>query len=271
MNPKILITGGSGTLGRKLLPPLLKAGYTVRISSRGPRKSGIPAEVEWGQASFETGEGLGEALQGVDTIIHAASDPLHPKVDVNSTRKLIEHTKTAGTGHLFYISIVGIEHFPGFAYYAAKLEVERMIEGSGVPYTIFRTTQFHELLDERFIPPLFKLPFIAPVPTDFKLQLVDAGEVAARMAELLQTGPQGRVPDMGGLKVHTMGELAKTWAAARGIKRKIVHLPIPGATARAYREGKLTTSDRSGKITWEQYLSHKYGQPVQSLQLQAVG
>lgn len=268
MNPKILITGGSGTLGRKLLHPLLKTGNTVRISSRGPRKATIPAEVEWAQASLETGEGLTQALQGIGTIIHAASGL--GKVDIENTHKLVEHAHQAGVRHLFYISIVGIEHFPRFSYYVAKLAAERIIETSGIPYTILRATQFHELLDRVFIPMLFKLPFIAPVPTDFKFQLVDVGEVATRMTELVQAGPAGHVPEMGGPKVYTLGELAKTWATVHGIKRKIVHLPFPGATARAYREGKNTTPDRSGKITWEQYLSQKYGKSVQSLQLQAA-
>ncbi|GAB4578294.1 MAG: NAD(P)H-binding protein [Anaerolineales bacterium] len=270
MTSKILLTGGSGTLGRKLFPPLLKAGYSVRISSRGPRKGGIPAEVEWAQTSLETGEGLAQAVQDVETIIHAASDVMNAKkIDIEGTRTLVEQAQQAGVRHLFYISIVGIENFPGFAYYAAKLEAERIIATSGVPYTILRTTQFHELLDQVFLPPLFKLPFIAPVPTDLKFQVVDSGEVAARIAELVQQGPQGHVPDMGGPKVYPMGELAQTWAAAHNVKKKILQWPVPGNTGHAFREGKNTTPDRSGKITWEQYLAVKYS--VDSIRAQNFG
>jgi uncharacterized protein YbjT (DUF2867 family) len=260
MTPKTLITGGSGSLGRQVFPHLLKAGNIVRISSRSKRKANLPAEIEWAQASLQTGEGLTEAVRGVHTIIHAASDPLHTKkVDVEGTRKLLEQAKTAGVSHFIYISIVGIEHFPGYYYYGAKLAAEQSIERSGIPYTILRASQFHELLDERFTPPLFKLPFVAFVPTDFKFQLVDSGEVATRMAELLITGPGGHAPDMGGPSILTWGEIARTWALAHGIHKRIVHLPIPGATARAFREGKNTTPNTSGKINWEQYLSQKYG------------
>jgi len=260
MTPTVLITGGSGTLGRKLIPHLLKAGYSIRISSRSERKPNFFPEVEWARASLETGEGLAEAVQEVDTIIHAASDVMNAKkIDIAGTCKLVEQAKQAGVRHIFYISIVGIEHFPGFAYYAAKLEAERIIEASGIPYTILRATQFHELLDHFFIPPLFKLPFIALVPTDLKFQLVDSGEVAIRITALIQNGPQGRVPDMGGPRVYTMGELAQTWAAARSIRKKIVHLPFPGATGRAFQKGKNTTPDQSGNITWEQYLEKRYG------------
>lgn len=267
MTSKILITGGSGTLGRKLIPHLLKAGYSVRVSSRGERKANFFPAVEWAQTSLETGEGLAQSVQGVETIIHAASDAMNAKkIDVEGTRKLVAQAQQAGVRHLFYISIVGIEHFPGFAYYAAKLEAERIIEASGIPYTILRTTQFHELLDQVFLPPLFKLPLIAPVPTNLKFQVIDSGEVAARMADLVPQGPQARVPDMGGPKVYSMGELAQTWAAAQGIGKSILPMPFPGATGRAFRAGKNTTPDRSGRMTWEQYLAVKYGADSQRAQ-----
>ena len=270
MPQKILITGGSGSLGRHTFSYLLKAENTVRISSRSERKANVPIEVEWARASFETGEGLDEAVRGIHTIIHAASDPLHPqKVDVEGTRKLLEKAKAAGVQHFFYISIVGIEHFPGFAYYKAKRAAEQLIERSGIPYTILRATQFHELLDFYFLPPLFKLPFIALVPTSFKYQLIDIGEVALRMAELAQAKPSGRVADIGGPQILTMGELARTWAKARGINRHIIHLPMPGRTAAGFRKGLHTCADNLfGKITWEQYLAQKYAKTVESLKLQ---
>ncbi len=261
MSPTFLLTGGSGSLGRHTFPHLLKAGNTVRLSSRSGRKADLPTEIEWAPASLETGEGLAQAVRGVQTIIHAASDPRHSqKVDVEGTRKLLALAKTAGVSHFFYISIVGIEHFPGFAYYDAKLATERLIEASGIPYTILRATQFHELLDLYFLPPLFKLPFIALVPTTLKYQLIDSSEVAERIAELAQAAPSGHAPDIGGPEVLTMGELARTWAQARGSHQRIVPFPIPGKTAASFREGRHTCPDsRYGKITWEQYLSQKYG------------
>jgi uncharacterized protein YbjT (DUF2867 family) len=268
---QMLITGGAGNLGRKLIPHLLKAGSSVRVSSRGERKADFFPEVEWARASLETGEGLAQAVQGVDTIIHVASDPTRTnQVDIQGTQNLLNLAQTAGISHFFYISIVGIENFPGFWYYQAKLAAERSIETSGIPFTILRATQFHYLLDQTFIPPLFKLPFIAPVPTDLKFQLVDSGEVAEHMADLVQNGPQGRVPDMGGPKVYTMGELAQAWVAAHNVQKKIVHWKFPGSTGRAFREGKNTTPNRSGKITWEQYLTQKYGKPVDQRKLQTA-
>ncbi len=269
MTSKILVTGGSGTLGRHILPFLLKAGNVVRLASRSERKNGFPAGIEWAQTSLETGEGLTEAIHGMDTILHLASDPRQPqRVDVEGTQRLLARAKIASVSHFIYISIVGIEHFPGFAYYRAKLAAEQLIENSGIPYTILRATQFHELLDLYFLPPLLKLPLVAFVPTSIKYQLIDSEEVAQRLAELAQAKPAGHVPDIGGPQILTMGEIARTWAQARGINRHIIHLPIPGQTAAGFRKGFLTCpNNRFGKITWEQYLRRKYTKTTESLNL----
>ncbi|HXV59440.1 MAG TPA: SDR family oxidoreductase [Vicinamibacteria bacterium] len=253
---RVLITGGTGVLGRQLVAPLLEAGHVVRISSRGPRRSGFPDEVEWSQTSLSSGVGLAEAVLGVDTIVHAASTPIAAqKVDVEGTGALLHHAKAAGVSHVLYISIVGIDGFP-FSYYRAKRTTEQLIEAGPVPFTILRATQFHDLLDERFLPPLFKLPLVAFVPTDLKFQVIDSGEVATRMIELVSAGPSGRVPDVGGPEVLTMGQLAAAWMPARGIRRKVVHLPLPGRAAAAFRRGQNTCPDhRYGRITWSEYLS----------------
>jgi uncharacterized protein YbjT (DUF2867 family) len=160
--------------------------------------------------------------------------------------------------HLLYISIVGIDDFP-FAYYRAKRAAEGLIEGASVPWTILRATQFHELLDQRFLPALFALPLVALVPTDFRFQTVDSGEVADRMVELVEAGPSGRADDVGGPEVLTMGEIASTWKQARGLSRAIVPLPVPGAAAAAFRRGQNTCPDRRyGTITWPDYLLGRY-------------
>ncbi|HSF17664.1 MAG TPA: NAD(P)H-binding protein [Vicinamibacteria bacterium] len=253
---RVLITGGTGVLGRQLVAPLLEVGHIVRISSRGSQRSGFPDEVEWSQTSLSSGEGLAESVLGVDTIVHAASTPIAAqKVDVEGTRALLRHAKAAGVSHVLYISIVGIDGFP-FSYYRAKRATEQLIEAGPVPFTILRATQFHELLDERFLPPLFKLPLVAFVPTDLKFQVIDSGEVARRLIELVSAGPSGRVPDVGGPEVLTMGRLSAAWMPARGIRRKVVHLPLPGRAAAAFRRGQNTCPDRRyGRITWSEYLS----------------
>src|SRR5688572_10314303 len=144
---KVLITGGNGLLGRALTPKLIDAGYTVRISSRSPRSSKARPDVEWAQASLETGEGLEAAVAGVDVILHCASDPTKLKqVEIEGTRRLLELAKRHNVSNFFYISIIGVDKVP-FKYYAAKYEAEQIIKASGVPYTILRAPQFYGFVD----------------------------------------------------------------------------------------------------------------------------
>lgn len=133
---RVLVTGGAGLLGRTMVPRLAQAGYTVRVMSRRLRREGELPEAEWAQADLETGAGLREAVAEVDTIVHAASKPTPTaakKVDVEGTARLLEAGRAAGASHLLYISIVGIERFPSFPYYRAKLKAEEEIRAGGYP------------------------------------------------------------------------------------------------------------------------------------------
>ena len=256
---RILITGGSGTLGTKLTPMLREQGLKVRILSRRQRPDWADPEIEWVQASLSTGVGLENAVQDVDTVIHAASTPVGTKkVDMEGAQKIGEIAKKKGVSHLVYISIVGIDTHP-MGYYKGKLATEKVVQHAGLPWTILRATQFHELLDEIFLPALFKTPFIAFVPQNFKFQVIDSGEVAKRLAELVVGAPAGRVPDIGGPQVLEMGKMAAVWAQAKGIQKPIRNLPLFGGTANAFRAGINTAPNHKyGKITWEDYLADKY-------------
>jgi uncharacterized protein YbjT (DUF2867 family) len=263
MNPqRILITGGSGVLGRQLTPRLQQAGYTVRILSRRPAStggSGTAPAPEWAQAEIETGAGLTEALSGVDTIIHTASSPFKntQQVDVEGTGRLLEAAKTAGIPHFLYISIVGIDRIP-FSYYQAKLAAEKLIQAADLPYSILRTTQFHNLLDQA-LQGLSRYPLILPLVADMRFQPIDEGEVADLMVKMVAAGPAGRVPDAAGPELKTAKEFAQAWLAARGLKRRILHLPIPGKVIAGFRQGHNTAPDRKiGRLTWTDYLRRHY-------------
>jgi uncharacterized protein YbjT (DUF2867 family) len=252
---RILITGGSGILGRQLTPRLQQAGYTVRILSRRPAPSN--STTEWAQAEIETGAGLAESLAGVHTLIHAASNALKntQQVDVEGTGRLLAAGQTAGVRHFLYISIVGIERIP-FAYYQAKLAAEQRIQTSNAPYSILRTTQFHNLLDQA-LHHFSRYPLFLPLPTDMRFQPIDEGEVAELMVKMVAAGPAGRVPDAGGPEIKTAKELAQTWLAARGLKKRILHLPLPGKVIAGFRQGHNCTPDHQvGRITWADYLRH---------------
>jgi uncharacterized protein YbjT (DUF2867 family) len=254
---RVLVTGGTGALGRELRPRLMAAGYSVRIMSRRPPQAGEDNGVEWAEASLEKGTGLAEAVDGVDVIVHAASSPVKRQVDVGGTGKLLDEAKAAGVEHFLYISIVGIEQID-FAYYKNKLEAEHLIEASSVPYSILRATQFHEFID-RLLQPLTRLP-LAFIPKNWQFQVISAAEVADQLVAAVQQGPSGRLPDVGGPEILSLEEMARDWLAAQNKSRRQVHLPVPGGLSAGFRQGLNTTPDnRVGSITWSQWVAAKYG------------
>lgn len=254
----VLLTGGTGVLGRELLPRLTAAGHKVRLMSRRAGESNAAGDVEWAQADLLTGAGVADAMASIETIVHAASSPFKKtvEVDVEGTRRMLEAAKAAGVGHVYYISIVGIDTLT-FPYYKAKLAAERVVEGSGVPYTILRATQFHPLLDT-FIGTLFKRgPFII-TPGKTYFQLIDAGEVAQHMVATLANGPSGMLPDIGGPKVQSVKEIAQAWMAARGKKHILLPMPPIGPLGAVAGGANTCPEQKFGKITWEDWLQQKY-------------
>jgi len=256
---RVLLTGGTGVLGRELLPRLTAAGHKVRLMSRRAGESNAAGDVEWAQADLLTGAGVAEAVAGIEAIVHAASSPFKKTVetDVEGTRRMLEAAKAAGVGHAYYISIVGIDKLT-YSYYKAKLATERVVEGSGVPFTILRATQFHTLLDT-FLRSIFKRgPFIiCPGKTYF--QLIDAGEVAQHMVDTLAKGPSGMLPDIGGPKVQSVKEIAQAWMAARGRKHILLPMPPIGPLGAVAGGANTCPEQKFGKITWEDWLRRTYG------------
>jgi uncharacterized protein YbjT (DUF2867 family) len=119
-----------------------------------------------------------------------------------------------------------------------------------------RATQFHYGID-LLLRILTKLPLVSLVPTDFPLQPVAEEEVAQRLVEIVQAGPSGRLPDLGGPQVSTSGELARIWLRQRGMHRAIIPLWLPGNTASALRKGGNTCPQQAtGTVSWEAWLQH---------------
>jgi uncharacterized protein YbjT (DUF2867 family) len=276
---RVLVTGGTGTLGRNVVPELLKADYTVRIMSRQPKDTSQWPNVEWVQGDLTTGNGVREAVVGVDAIIHAASNAgvtygnvtmsaflrkallKHDgSVDVNGTKLLLEQARAADVAHCIYVSIVGIEHIP-FAYYRHKLEAEALVRDSGVPWSIARATQFHSLIDTLLLVS-DKWPILT-LATDFQLQPVDARDVARYLCSCVQQDPGGQLPDFGGPEIMKLGDVARTWLDTRKEHKRIMKMPLPGKTAREVRQGKLTCpANKSGTITWSEWVRETYAQPL---------
>ncbi len=253
----ILLTGGTGALGRLLRPRLLAAGHTLTLMSRRAPAPGEDDGVRWAIGDLETGTGLAEALAGAETVIHAASHPTRRRVDVEGTARLLAAAGAAGAGHLLYISIVGIDRVP-LSYYRNKLAAERLIMAAPVPWTILRATQFHELMDRVFAG-LARLPLML-LPARIPIQPIAAADVADALAAAAAAGPAGRLPDIAGPEVLLADTMARRWLAATGRRRPILTLPLPGAVAAAYRAGHTTAPDRrAGRQTWAEWLAVNRG------------
>jgi len=268
---RTLVTGATGTLGGALLPRLQTNGHTVRAASRSPPSehetderrstSGTPPtdEVEWVELDLVTGEGIEAAMRDVDVVIHAASAPTGDTeaVDVVGTERLLDAATDAGVSNFVYVSIVGIEGIP-YSYYDAKVAAEQAIEDADVPHTILRATQFHEFVAD-ILDTISMLP-VWPLPTKLQIQPVAVGEVADVLVDHAVPDPQGRMVPMGGPEIHTVGELARRYRDARGLRRPVVRLPIPTGTFSAFQDGKATCPDRAvGMVTWAEWLGGEFG------------
>lgn len=240
----VLVTGGSGTLGRLVVPILRERGHQVRTLSRRPGGGTHTGDLN-------TGRGVLAAAAGVDLVVHAASDTRHfGRADPVQTRHLLD--VCTGARHLLHVSIVGIDEVP-FGYYKRKLAAEKVLGMHRVPYTILRATQFHELIAAA-LKAAGRLP-VAPLPLDFLFQPVAAGEVAGRIADLVVGPPVGRADDFGGPEVLTLADMADRWKAQGGRARRLVRLPVPGQVGTAFRLGRNTAPDhRDGVQTWEEFL-----------------
>ncbi|MEV3992450.1 NAD(P)H-binding protein [Streptomyces sp. NPDC049837] len=241
----ILVTGGTGTLGRHVVELLRADGHEVRVLSRHARPYAVDLR--------EGGTGLDAALTGVDTVVHCASSPRGG--DERAARNLIGAARRAGVGHLVYISIVGVDRVP-LGYYRSKLAVERLVEESGLGWTVLRTTQFHDLV-LAVLRAAARLP-VLPAPAGVRDQPVEVTEVAARLAELAAGAPAGRVPDMGGPEVRTFPELARAYLRASGRRRPVVSVPLAGKAYRGFRAGGHLAPERAvGKVTFEEFLARR--------------
>jgi uncharacterized protein YbjT (DUF2867 family) len=248
----VLVTGGTGRLGRRVVNRLRAEGLEPRIMSRSGRPGAIKGDLL-------TGEGIEAAVCGADAIIHAAQSPTREsrRTAVEGTERLLEIAARAEVSHFVYISIVGIERVP-LSYFRNKLDAERLVEGSPVPWTILRSTQFHEFVLP-IVEALDRVPFVTLIPRGWLFQPIDAGEVAGRLVELALGLPAGRVPDIGGPEVKTLANLTQAYLSAKGSKKGVVELPLPGKTGRAFREGAQTAPASAwGDITWEEFLKGQF-------------
>jgi uncharacterized protein YbjT (DUF2867 family) len=249
----VLVTGGTGRLGKLVVARLRDSGCDVRVLARHTRP--IPPGVTFFPADLRTGQGIEPAVTGATAIIHCATST---RGDAAATRNLVAAASRTGSAHLVYVSIVGIEHVASWGYPKTKLRAEQIVASSGLPWTILRVTQFYDYCLAN-AQKLSRFP-VAPVPAGFTVQPVDPRDVAGRLAELALGDPAGRAPDMAGPQVSSWVDLLRGYLKASHRRRWLLPVPIPGT--RAVRHGALLPppGHTVGGRTWDQFLSTELGQ-----------
>ncbi|SDO53188.1 Uncharacterized conserved protein YbjT, contains NAD(P)-binding and DUF2867 domains [Nakamurella panacisegetis] len=244
---RVAVAGGTGLLGRKVVGALQDAGHGSVVLARS---AGV---------DITTGQGLDEALAGVDTLIDVSNVTTIGRAKsvrffTSASRHLLDSGRRAGVRHHVALSIVGVDRVD-FGYYQGKRAQEELVLGSGAPVSVLRATQFHEFagqfLDRGRGPAL--------VPR-MRSQPIAAAEVAQALVELAAGEPVGRTPDLAGPRVEDMIAMVRAVNAHRGRPRFILPIRFPGRAGTAMAgDGLLPLQDGPrGRQTFTQWLGEQF-------------
>ena len=263
----ILVTGGTGTLGRQVVTRLAAGRHHVRVLSHSAI-SELPDNVEIFKGDLMTGSGLQDVVADVQVIIHcAASYQNAQRVDVEGTRLLLQAAQANGTPHFIYPSIVGIDR-SAYDYYQAKREAEGLIEQGPLPWTIVRITQFHDyvlwLIQSLGVDTRTEIS----VPEGVRFQSIDVGEVADHLISRIDKKPAAYMPDLGGPQVLTIEEMIKAYLSIKGRKTNIKSMTFVEELFDVFKSGiNLVPENAIGTITWEAFLLNRFSQKRLSVNL----
>ncbi len=218
---RVAVAGGTGLVGRHVLALLEQAGHEA-----------VPLARSRG-VDLTTGTGLDAALSGAEVVVDVSNvTTLSKKRSVrfftDATTRLLEAGTRAGVRHHVALSIVGIERV-GLGYYAGKLRQEELIRAANLPWTVLRATQFHEFTEQL----LARSPGPLVLVPRMRVQPVAVREVAAQLVALALGPAVGMAPELAGPQVHELVDLVRQVVSARGRRRWVVGLRVPGGGAAA--------------------------------------
>jgi len=245
---KIVVIGGSGLIGKKLIPLPRELGHEAVAASPS---SGV---------NTLTGAGLGEALAGADVVVDVTNSPSWEDRAVleffeTSTRNILAAEAAAGVGHHVALSVVGADRIPDSGYMRAKVAQERLIQGGKVPYTIVRATQFFEFLGG--IAGSGADGGTVRVP-DAPMQPLAADDVAAALADVAVAPPANATLELAGPEAQSIAAFVRRALAAGGDTRTVVADPQARYFGSALDARGLTpdgANPRIGPTRLEQWLS----------------
>jgi uncharacterized protein YbjT (DUF2867 family) len=244
---KIVVIGGSGLIGSKLVPKLREHGHEAVAASPN---SGV---------NSVTGEGLAEAMKGASVAVDVSNAPSWEDSAVlnffeTSTRNLLAHEAAAGVRHHVALSVVGSERMLESGYFRAKIAQENLLKGSSIPYSIVRATQFFEFVKG-----------IADLSTDGNtvrlpsalIQPMAADDVASAVARVAMGSPLNSTVEVGGPERLRLDELVRRGLAAWNDPREVVTDPHARYYGIAISERTLVPDDDAqlGETRFETWLT----------------
>jgi uncharacterized protein YbjT (DUF2867 family) len=209
---KIVVIGGTGLIGTKVVSLLREAGHEA-----------VPASPRSGVNTL-TGQGLAEVMRGAAVVVDVSNSPSFETKAVRaffetSTQNLLAAERAAGVGHHVALSVVGTDRLPESGYFVAKLAQERLIEQGGIPYSIVRATQFYEFVDT--ILDAATVGHAVHMPSAL-IQPMAAAEVARAVADVALAAPLQGLVDWAGPEALPLARLAAQVLRAKGDSRELV-------------------------------------------------
>jgi uncharacterized protein YbjT (DUF2867 family) len=252
MNMKIVVIGGSGLIGSKVVKNLIQRGHEVVAASPSTGVNTI------------TGEGLAGALVGAQVVVDVANAPSWEDQAVlkffeKSGRNLLAAEAAAGVSHHVALSVVGTERLLASGYFRAKLAQENLIKASSIPFTIVRATQFFEFVGS--IAQFATEGATVRLPSAL-MQPIVSDDVAAALADIALGEPINGMVELAGPEPIRQDELVRQFLSATGDARKV----ITDVHARYYgvevNDQSLLPGDnpRLGPTRFEDWLSHSLPQ-----------
>ena len=244
---KLVIIGGTGLIGSKLVTTLREHGHEA-----------VPASPDTGVNTL-TGEGLAKALQGASVVVDVSNSPSFEDTAVmefftTSTRNLLKYAEAAGVRHYVALSVVGTERIPDSGYLRAKNAQETLIKASGIPYSIIHATQFFEFIkriaDEATDGMTVRLPHAL-------IQPMAADDVAKAVGRVAVGAPMNGTVEVAGPQQFRFDELIREGLAARNDPREVVADPHARYFGAELGERSLIPADdaRLGEIRLQDWLN----------------
>ncbi|MDG2528995.1 SDR family oxidoreductase [Caulobacter endophyticus] len=212
---KVVVAGGTGVVGSRLVDALRRRNHEVRIASRA---SGV---------DVVTGQGLDEIMVGAEVVVDVLNAPAFDEATAMaffeaSSRNLLSAASAEGVRHHLALSIVGCERLQGSGYFRAKLAQEKLVQAAAVPFSILRSTQFFEFLgaiiDDGLDGETVRL-------NPARVQFIAADDVAGALADLVERSPANGTIEVAGPDPYRLDDLVQRYMASRRDGRAVIADP----------------------------------------------